>query len=371
MNINIYTGYMKQKNPFFCLMVTILVAVFGITLISCGDDDAPAPILEVSPENLQLDDSGEGTLTITSNTKWEVSTTADWLTFSTMSGVGDGQVTVRANGNSTLQRTTVVTINADNVSRQVRVFQGAIQTCYADGVTFNVGGIVFNMVHVEGGTFYMGATNEQGNDVTYTEEPVHTVTLNNYYIGETEVTQGLWQTVMGQSSTTDSWSWNGNISLGANLPAYGVSWYDCQEFVERLSKLTNCNFGMPTEAEWEYAARGGIKSKGYKYAGSNNIDDVAWYKSNSGLMPHDIAQKKPNELGLFDMCGNVLERCSDWMGNYNSNAQNNPTGSPNGSHRVSRGGGFNHEATKCRVSSRLGIYPETHDEDVGFRLVLH
>ena len=129
---------------------------------------------------------------------------------------------------------------------------------------------------------------------------------------------------------------------GPKLPVEYVSWYDCQEFIKKLNALTGQNFRLPTEAEWEYAARGGSKSQGYEYSGSNNLDDVAWYDSNSGDKTHDVATKKPNELGLFDMSGNVLEWCQDWYGRdyYSSSPSSNPTGPASGSYRVQRGGSW-------------------------------
>ena len=359
---------MMQKKSFLCLVVTMMVAAFGFFIVSC-DDDKPAPMLEVSPENLQLDDNGEGTLTISSNTKWEVSTTASWLSFSTMSGVGNGQVTVRANGSSTSDRTAIVTIKADNISRQAVVTQAAQEKpsepdtpTQEDVLTINVAGVTFKMIHVEGGTFFMGATAEQLDDAYDDEKPAHSVTLSSYYIGETEVTQQLWQVVTGQKPTNDGYQWDSEYGLGPNRPAYYISWDDCQEFITKLNALTGRNFRMPTEAEWEFAARGGTKNKGYKYSGSNTIGDVAWYTVNSydkgssspGYGTHDVATKQPNELGLYDMSGNVWEWCSDWYGSsyYSSSPSTAPTGPTSGSLRVGRGGGWDCYAKYCRVSYR-------------------
>ncbi len=166
--------------------------------------------------------------------------------------------------------------------------------------TFTVNGVSFKMIFVEGGTFTMGATAELESDALGGEKPTHRVTLSSYMIGETEVTQELWQAVMG-----------GNPSLhkGARNPVEWVSWNDCQEFIDKLNRLTGRKFGLPTEAQWEYAARGGNRSKGYKYSGSNNIDELAWYDGNSGT--HLVATKKPNELGIYDMSGNLWEWCQD------------------------------------------------------------
>lgn len=157
---------------------------------------------------------------------------------------------------------------------------------------------------------------------------------------------------------------------GANKPVERVSWNDCQEFIKKLNLLTGLQFRLPTEAEWEYAARGGNMSRGYKYSGSNSIDDVAWYSGNSSSTTHPIGTKHANELGLYDMSGNVNEWCSDWYGRYNSLLQTNPTGPTTGYHRVFRGGSCYYIARNCRVSVRNGIYPDYRDSGIGFRLAL-
>ena len=236
--------------------------------------------------------------------------------------------------------------------------------------TFTVGGVTFKMIYVEGGTFTMGATSEQGDDAYDREKPTHSVTLSSYSIGETEVTQALWQAVMGQKPTSDGSQWSSTYGLGGNYPAYHVSWNDCQDFIRRLNALTGENFRLPTEAEWEYAARGGNKSRGYKYAGSNNIDNVAWYYDNSGSQTHNVATKSPNELGLYDMSGNVWEWCQDWYGSYSSGSQTNPTGPSSGNSRVGRGGCWGRSARECRVSYRYYDTPVSRSSGLGLRLAL-
>ena len=227
--------------------------------------------------------------------------------------------------------------------------------------TFTVDNVSFTMKPVIGGTFTMGATSEQGSDAYDDEKPAHQVTLSSYYIGETEVTQALWQAIMGS---------NPSRFKGSNLPVEQVSWNDCQEFITKLNAMTGQKFRLPTEAEWEYAARGGNKSKGYKYSGSNNIDDVAWYYGNSGSNTHAVKTKQPNELGIYDMSGNVWEWCSDWMGSYSSNAQTNPTGPSTGSNRVYRGGSWHSFAGYCRVSYRNFDAPDDRSYLLGLRLAL-
>ena len=227
--------------------------------------------------------------------------------------------------------------------------------------TFTVNGVSFDMIAVEGGTFTMGATAEQASDAYSDEKPTHQVTLSSYYIGKTEVTQELWQAVMGSNPSGFS---------GANLPVEKVSWEDCQIFIAILNELTGKYFRLPTEAEWEYAARGGSKSQGYKYSGSNTVDDVAWYPSNSSSKTHPVATKAPNELGIYDMSGNVSEWCSNWNGDYSSSSQYNPTGPSSGSDRVRRGGSYYSDARGCRVSHRDSDSPKYPDSAIGLRLCL-
>ena len=240
----------------------------------------------------------------------------------------------------------------------------------AGSETYTVNGVSFTMVGVEGGTFQMGATAEQGSDAYDNEKPVHQVTVSSFSIGQTEVTQALWYAVMGQKPTTGGYHWSSTYGLGDNRPAYYVSWDDCQEFIAKLNQLTGKQFRLPTEAEWEYAARGGNKSQGYEYAGSNTIGDVAWYTENSSSSTHDVATKQANELGIYDMSGNVWEWCSDWYGSYSSYAQTNPTGAGSGSHRVYRGGSWNRSARSCRVSCRDYYAPSGRYGIIGLRLAL-
>ena len=222
-------------------------------------------------------------------------------------------------------------------------------------------GISIEMVKVEAGTFMMGATFEMENP-NDNEKPVHQVTLtNDYYIGKYEVTQALWQAVMGS---------NPSNFKGDNLPVERVSWNDCQEFISKLNNLTGRKFRLPTEAEWEYAARGGKKSRGYQYSGSSNISDVAWYDGNSGSKTHPVGTKQANELGIYDMAGNVWEWCLDMKGSYNSSSQTNPTGAGSGSFRVSRGGSWFYNARCCRSSCRFIDTPDNRSSFLGLRLAL-
>ena len=230
-------------------------------------------------------------------------------------------------------------------------------------------GVSFTMVYVQGGTFIMGATLEQGTDAAKNELS-HVVKLNSYFISQTEVTQELWNAVMGE---------NRSFFMGAGQPVNLVSYDDIVSFISRLNLITGLSFNLPTEAEWEYAARGGKKSNGYKYSGSDNLRAVAWFgqkdgatydNGNSESKSHRVATKQPNELGLYDMSGNLWEWCRDFYSDYPSEEQTNPVGPKEGTHRVVRGGSFRSRATNCRVSFRSANTPDSRLIHTGFRLSL-
>ena len=240
--------------------------------------------------------------------------------------------------------------------------KGAPQTDFVE----QVNGVEIPMVYVPGGTFTMGATSEQGDDAYDDESPTHQVTLDGYYIGATEITQAQWEAVMGttlrlqRDKADPSWSLKGE---GGDYPMYYVNYYDAFEFCLRLSELTGKHYTLPTEAQWEYAARGG-RSGGTKYSGSNAIDDVAWSDET-----HPVGTKSPNALGLYDMSGNVREWCLDWYGDYPGQAQTNPQGPSGGDFRVARGGGRFSFVGEFRVSSRFYENPSFRGDN-GFRVVL-
>ena len=227
--------------------------------------------------------------------------------------------------------------------------------------TFIAHNVMFEMVRVEGGTFTMGATAEQASDAFSDELPTHKVTLSPFLIGKYEVSQTLWLAVMGE---------NPSVNTGINLPVDNVTWNECQTFITKLNELTGKNFRLLTEAEWEYAARGGNKSKGYKYSGSNNLGDVAWYIDNSNNTSHAMGTKAPNELGIYDMTGNVMEWVSDWKGSYSSGAQTNPTGPDSGTYRVNRGGSYGNVERLSRITNRNSIDPNMSSKTMGLRLCL-
>ncbi|MDE7101501.1 MAG: SUMF1/EgtB/PvdO family nonheme iron enzyme [Bacteroidales bacterium] len=226
--------------------------------------------------------------------------------------------------------------------------------------TVTILGLNMEMVYVEGGEFKMGATEEQGNDARANESPVLTVKLDSYHIGKYEVTQTQWKAVMGTEPSHFK---------GGDFPVENVSWFEAQEFCKKLSEATGRKYVLPTEAQWEYAARGGNKSQHFKYAGSNNINDVAWYKDYSDSQTHSVGVKNANELGIYDMSGNVAEWCSVWLGRYDANDIDNPQGPTSGTARVARGGGWSDVARYCRVSDRYSSTPYNHSDGLGFRVV--
>ena len=218
-----------------------------------------------------------------------------------------------------------------------------------------------NMVSVNGGTFTMGATFEQNDMAMSREYPTHTVTVPNFKISKYEVTQKQWKAVM-----TD----NPSVNIGDNRPVDNVSWNDCQQFINRLNELTGKNYRLPTEAEWEFAARGGNYAQNCIYSGSDYSESVAWHSGNSGNTTHEVGQKQPNELGLYDMSGNVFEWCSDYYGDYSYNDQYNPTGpgSNSSNQHVGRGGGYNLGHKLCRVSGRTPGKANYKSNSLGLRL---
>ena len=279
----------------------------------------------------------------------------------------EGTVKLKASTPSNLQITLSKEATATQQSTVIQpavAQQPVVQTpaTNSDNISIPVkDGISIDMVRVEAGTFTMGATPEMKNP--YNEEkPAHKVTLtNDYYIGKYEVTQAIWKTVIGK---------NPSRFKGDNLPVENVSWDDCQKFLRKLNRITGKKFRLPTEAEWEYAARGGKKSRGYQYSGSNNLSDVAWYGDNSGYTTHPVGVKQANELGIYDMAGNVGEWCQDGYRFYTIFSQTNPTGANNESGSMCRGGRWTEYAGYCRSSFRYDYSHDFSNYNLGLRLVL-
>ncbi len=284
--------------------------------------------------------------------------------------IGKRSITLKKEGYETLTKNVTIeegkvqpeklTLQKKTEQQPIAVTQPKENKTTTKDFTETINGLNLQMVYVEGGTFTMGATPEQGSEAYDYEKPAHKVTLSSYYIGKFEVTQAQWRAIMGKTPSS---------FIGDNNPVERVSWNEAQEFCQKLSTLTGKKYRLPTEAEWEYAARGGNKSKGYKYSGSNTIGDVAWYTSNSGRKTHPVGQKQPNELGIYDMSGNLWEWCYDWKGSYSSSPQTNPTGPTSGSTRVFRGGSWEYTAKICRVAYRDGNFPGIRGSYLGLRVV--
>lgn len=228
---------------------------------------------------------------------------------------------------------------------------------------FEVNGVPFDMQRVEGGVFIMGGTYEQHRESISTDLPTHTVALNTYYIGTIEVTQALWKAVMPE------WNFLDDFYTPTHPMAY-ISWYDCQEFIRRLDSITGLPFRLPTESEWEFAARGGNRSLGYRFAGSNIIDSVSWYLNNAGFRQHQVASRWSNELALYDMTGNVSEWCSDWYGRYHLGTEPNPKGPESGEWKVVRGGSYDNCEANLYLSRREYLNPNETTNYCGLRLAL-
>ena len=252
---------------------------------------------------------------------------------------------------------------------------GTGSNSYSQGQNFTetAFGINMKMIYIEGGSFTMGCTGEQGSECDDDESPNRYTKVNSFYIGMLEVTQSQWEKVMGttiyqQKSKAGA---SNTYGTGSDYPMYYVSWEEAKEFCARLSRQTGRNYSLPTEAEWEYAARGGKKNEGTKYAGGWSIGDVAWYYDNSNNSAHVCGTKRANALGIYDMSGNVWEWCEDWFGSYLSYDTDNPKGASSGSNRVLRGGSWYSFAKGCRVSFRSLNTPGSRGSVNGFRVVLH
>ena len=285
----------------------------------------------------------EATVTLSKNN--QVIKTWTGLNFEKGLIIGDYDLTVKNNGYKTLAKKIKIEENK-TVVEDIQLAQGS-----------DTPDIAFLLL-VEGGTFQMGSN--YGNNE---EKPVHRITVNNFYIGKYEVTQKEWITLMES---------NPSHFKGDNLPVENISWNDIQEYLKRLNIQTGKKYRLPTEAEWEYAARGGYKSNTYTYSGSNNLEEVAWSYANTGDKTNKVGTKKPNEIGIYDMSGNVWEWCNDWYDEnyYKNSPNNNPKGPTRGSERVLRGGSCNNGALLCRLSYRYKGSPAERHSNVGFRLAL-
>ncbi len=373
-NFNIKAADMNQDGKVSIADVTAVVSSILAT-------NQPAHYLHVDVEELNFDSKGGTSQKITVDTDASYTITSSDPSWLTINQEGNTFTATATNNSTGSERNGIITIAMTGlvagekyeVEVPVKQARPSIGILEFDGggmavlVEGNGKSLSFNMVSVVGGTFEMGSTSS-GSDAS----SGHSVTLSSFLMGETEVTQDLWYAVMGKSPTSGyNWDYTG---VGDKYPAYWVSWDDCQEFIKALNAMfascfdDNRQFRLPTEAEWEYAARGGNKSKGYKYSGSDDIGFVAWYSGNSGNTTHEVKKKQANELGLYDMTGNVYEWCYDWWGSYSGSAQTNPVGPNEGTYRVFRGGSY--YDSERQITYRRGYSPDSHWSDFGFRLVL-
>ncbi len=379
-----YYNYDKINNQIFVYMLPGTFTISGNDLLMDGGGrwvgvnpkkvytSTTATIKNVSAEVLSIGNStvnfgyegGEKNITVNANYGWSIdyNSAKSWLT---ATKTNDNTLTLTAQRTSLrTQRIATITLKGNRKTVDIEVTQeGATETAPVN-TTVTVKGVSFKMIGVEGGTFTMGTDNVSTWDTW--DSPAHSVTLSTFSIGETEVTQELWVAVMGNGYTWRSYWRDGQ---GDNYPANYVSWYDCQEFINKLNQLTGKTFRLPTEAEWEYAARGGKNKSNFKYSGSDNANDVAWYSANSNDRIHTVKSKGwPNIIGLFDMTGNVREWCGDWNSQYTADAQINPKGPSTGTHRIIRGGDYLNSPTP--VWNRSAVLPTDDSGNNGLRLAM-
>lgn len=290
---------------------------------------------------------------VKTNTKIETNKDFDWVDIINQ----ESNIILNVSQNySMTPRSGIIHIKAGDIEKEIAIRQKAC-TWYDS----------FEMEFIEGGTFTMGAQCKNSDTENYdesayeVESPIHNVTVKDFYIGKFEVTQAQWEKAMGGNPSTNK---------GDNFPVETVTWDEVQEFISVLNTTTGLKYRLPTEAEWEYAARGGKLSKGYKYSGYSVVGACAWYYSNSLGTLHEVGMKEPNELGLFDMSGNVREWCEDWFEYYSANDITDPHGPENGSGKVNRGGSWTTPAVNCRNTYRQTNYKYESAQDLGFRLVL-
>ena len=353
-----------------------VLLLLGLSFTGCLETTREIPItltVSTSALNFQFSDE-EQTLTIESNTiMWRIDCDASWVTITPSTGSKNGTVKVRVYENTGISyRTATLTVSGTGIFVQQNIY------LYQEGNEIN-------MVRVEGGTFTMGCTSEQG-DVCFSNEiPSHSVTLSTFYIGKYEVTQGQWKEVMGINPSyypngdnypAETVSWNDIVGTsGATTVINGITYY-ANGFIYKLNQITGKQYRLPTEAEWEFAARGGSSVYQEKYSGSHHVDNVAWYINNLpfeliggaayGIQP--IGGKSPNQLSIYDMSGNVWEWCSDWYESYDNSSQTNPTGPSTGSYRVCRGGSWFDDAICASVTFRDCYWPGYYYNNLGFRL---
>lgn len=319
--------------------ITILCVFFLMSCSNIGHQYEEPSILKSPEKSIIGDINKDGQVTVTDLTEL-IDGIMSGETYPWYDVNGDGQVTIE-------DVTTLIDLMLTN-------------TIIDDGI-YEVNGVQFKMIDVEGGTFEMGAKNTELGSYTF-EKPIHVVTLSSFKIAETETTQALWKAVMGTNPSINK--------IDEQNPVDYVSWNDCKTFIDKLNELTGLNFRLPTEAEWEYAAIGGIYTHYYKFSGSDKASDVAWYSVTSGGSTHIVKQLLPNELGIYDMSGNVYEWVNDWYGRYTADPQVDPQGPETGTYKVYRGGGWNVGAVDSRCHFRYMRETTYKNPAQGFRLAL-
>jgi len=404
-----------MKRPLLLLLA--MVTVIGFLLVACGSEDDPKPDKNEqsgNPDDPNDPDDNNGTevsdtlsiildgnassttaelsfkspkdaalLIVKSDHSWSLTSQADWLDFSaTSANAGTTGIIVGARENEMIPRDDKITISSNGKSHSVSVKQHG-----ASEFTISINEISFKMILVEGATYSMGSDELLDNDPV-----VHQVTLDSFYISETEITNELWETIMGALPYDDLDDLAGMSGYDLpRKPVSAVTWYDITDFfLPEINDRTGFHFSLPTEAQWEFAAMGGKLSENYDYAGSNDLDKVAWHEFNSDGQKHHVKQKLPNELGIYDMSGNVSEWCFDWLGPYDwQSEQTNPTGPESGTEKVVRGGNYNTMLFQswCNVKARTGQIPGCYNgcwgntggpeepvcffcKAIGFRMVL-
>ncbi|MBR2234442.1 MAG: SUMF1/EgtB/PvdO family nonheme iron enzyme [Prevotella sp.] len=311
---------------------------------------------EIAVESSSVEVSSRGetlSIPIQSNVQWTFDNSNEWCT---AQKVDDHLELAIGRNYSMEERTGMITISFGAISQHITLAQAGCQWFES-----------FEMVDVEGGSFFMGAQKNSSNGQNYDasayqiESPVHEAMVGTFSIGKFEVTQAQWMAAMES---------NPSAHQGANLPVENVTWDEVQEFIALLNAESGLNYRLPTEAEWEYAAKGGNKSDGSKYSGNSVLGACGWYYSNSDATTHEVGGKEANELGIFDMSGNVREWCNDWFGYYDAESADNPQGPSDGNMRVNRGGSWTTPAVNCRNTYRHTDAPTDKAQDLGFRLVL-
>jgi len=331
----------------FCLLA--ITALLSVVSISCGDKSNVTGII-ISKENLlfgigQSETLSANVLPYSATDKMIWNTNDNTVVLLSVENEKQASSVSRCVLTAKKEGTAIVTVSTKDGK-------------YSSSCNVKVINAEPELIWVEGGTFTMGCTD--GDCYVYgKEEPAHEVTISGFNIAKYPVTQEQWQVIMGNKPSNH---------IGDEYPVERVNWYDANQFIQKLNAQTGKKYRLLTEAEWEYAARGGNKSNHYKYCGNNNVDAVAWYELNSSGISHSVGIKLPNELGIYDMSGNVWEWCSDWYGDFSGDPQTNPTGPASGSSRVIRGGAYNNSITFARVSARIGFPPSSNSFNLGFRL---